>query len=252
MKGFIAIGGLRIMLLLLLGLMLASTAGCGGGGGAVRESDGAGKGKKKDPEAPTVSVVYNNGYQFSVNGKDMQILEIIFAGGAHEAYPLSKKGTCFSATRDAITEIGVMSKSGDYWYFDNMGDPIPEDERQTSGLLSGTLGLLGKILHPKPVIKVSCTGGPYTEDGTKTTSSLGSVLVSVSSSALYSQVKVATSTDQVLTYSTSATYSGTYDTQTTVTVDAVRVTLAADGSKWYFDSAGNILPLDSKWYQDLD
>ena len=45
---------------------------------------------------------------------------------------------------------------------------------------------------------------------------------------------------------------GIDDTEDTVEVEAVQVTLAADGSKWYFDAYGNPLPLDSKWYTDLD
>jgi hypothetical protein len=248
MQGFINRSA-RVMLGLLTGVVLVGAASCGGGGGVPHESDGA---RKKDAGVPTVSVVYRNGYQITVQGKDMESVAIEFTGGLTEVYMLSKQGKCFSASKDGIDQITVSSKGGDYWYFDGMGNPIEDDQRQASGLLGSTLTTVGKLLKPAPVIKVSCTGGPYTTVGTKTTSALGSVMVNVTSNTLYSGVKVATSTDQVLTYSTSATYSGSYDTQTTATVAAIQVTLATDGSKWYFDSAGNVLPADSKWYQDLD
>ena len=73
----------------------------------------------------------------------------------------------------------------------------------------------------------------------------------VTYSDLYTQVKVALVTNEVKAFD-AISFTGEYDTQSTVTVDAVKVTLAADGSKWYFDSAGNPLPMDSKWYTDLD
>jgi hypothetical protein len=265
MKSFINYSGMRSVLMLLAGLLLVGTVSCGGGGGGIHESDGAG-GKKKDPAVPSVAIVYRNGYQITVQGKDAQAVEIEFTSGLHEVYMLSKQGTCFSASRDGIDNIKVMSKGGDYWYFDSAGVLIPDfdDDRGTSGLLSGTLGLVTRILKPKPVIKVSCTGGPYDDKtasaagvgngngigNAKHASSLLNTVVNVSSNLLYTQVKVATSTNVVQTY-TDSTYSGSYDTQTTVSVDAVKVTLA-DGSKWYFDAAGNILPQDSKWYTDLD
>jgi len=256
MQGFIDIRGARKVLVLLAGLLLVGMVSCGGGGGAPHESDGAGKPAKppKEAAAPTIDIVYKNGYQITVHGKDMQSVQIEFTSGLSEVFMLSKQGTCFSATRDGIEQITVSSKGGDYWYFDSMGVPITDEERQASGLLGGTLGLVGRILKPAPVtpvIKVSCTGGPYTAVGTKTTSGLSTVLVNVTSNVTYTEVKVATTTNNVLTYNTGSTTSGTYDTQDTVTVDAVRVTVT-DGSKWYFDAAGNILPLDSKWYQDLD
>jgi hypothetical protein len=260
MQGFIN-GGMRKALMLLAGLMLAGTVSCGGGGGAIREVEGVGKGKN-NPTVPTVTVVYNDGYDFTVQGRDMHSLEITFTSGLHEVFMLGKKGTCHSSSRDGIGELKVMSKSGDYWYFDGMGNPIPEDDRQASGLLSGTLGFVGRILRPTPRIQVSCSGGPYDKTSSsngnafghaKRASGLGDVLVNISSNVTYTTVKVATSTDAVLTFDTpSSTTNGSYDTEDTVTVEAVCVTVTADGSKWYFDAAGNPLPTDSKWYQDLD
>jgi hypothetical protein len=247
----------------------------GGGGGAVRESEGAGGVKGKNiPSAPTVAVSYANGYQITVQGKNMHSVQLEFASGLNEVYQLSKQGTCFSASHETLEAIRVINKGGDYWYFDGAGLPISDEdaERRTSSLLGsvvgGTLGLVTKVVKPAPVIKVSCTGGPYdkTTSGAgnggvgngrglgngKRVSSIGDVIVNVTSTQLFSEVKVATSTDEVLTFSTEATTSGSFDTEDTVTVEAVQVTLAADGSKWYFDSAGNVLPLDSKWYTDLD
>jgi hypothetical protein len=285
MQGFISKGGLGLLLAALLGLLLVA-AGCGGGGGAVRETDGAGK--KKSPSSPTVSVNYNNGYQISVQGKDMRSVEIDFTTSATQTYMLNKQGKCSVASRDGIDSIKVTNKGGDYWYFDGAGKPRQNDDdddrdgrdgdrdgrdgdrddddddddrdgnRRGSGLLGnvlgGTLGLVGKVVRPVPVIRVSCTGGPYDRQASssKQASALGSVIVNVASNVAFSQVKVATATDAVLTYDTGSATSGSYDTEASVLVEAVQVTLAADGSKWYFDSEGNILPQDSKWYQDLD
>jgi hypothetical protein len=259
MQGFIN-DGLRVLLLIVAGVLLVGMVSCGGGGGAIRESEGVSRGKK-NPVAPNVDVVYNNGYLISVDGKDMQSVELTFSSGLHEVYMLSKKGTCFSPSRDGIAEIKVMNKGGDYWYFDNAGDPVTDDERQASGLLGTTLGLVTKVVKPVPNIRVSCTGGPYDKNASgangngkgngKRMSGLGDVVVNVTSNVTYTEVKVATSTDAVLTYDTGGTTSGSYDTQDTVTVEAVLVT-TTDGAKWYFDAAGNVLPLDSKWYQDLD
>jgi hypothetical protein len=265
MKAFIN-GGVRSVLVLLAGVLLVGTVSCGGGGGgAVREVDGQGNGKGKTPPAvPTVAVSYANGYQITVQGKNVHSVHLAFASGVNEVYMLSKQGTCFSANKSTLEVIHVLSKGGDYWYFDGAGFPITEDDgRKASGLLGnllgGTLGLVGKIVKPNPVIKVRCTGGPYDKTASgnahghsKKASGLFSTIVNVSANVAFTSVKVATSTDTVLTFSTSATTSGNYDTEASVTVDAVQVTLAADGSKWYFDAAGNVLPADSKWYTDLD
>src|SRR4029079_9530992 len=106
------------------------------------------------------------------------------------------------------------------------------DGRETSGLLSKTLGLVGNVLKPgTPVIKITLTGGPYSDGDSKTASSLSTVILGVSSPALYTQVKVATVTDTSVTFNTTA-YSGSYNTQSTDTVGGIKVTLA-DGSKLY-------------------
>jgi hypothetical protein len=341
-----------IALAVLLGLLVTVLTSCGGGGSvATRYADAYGKGK---PGAvPTVTVEFDNGYEITVVSKaQIASVDLTFATGQVESYKLNKKGQCFSTNTAPLTNVHVLSKSGDYWYFDRAGQPMPVDNGDAAdgekgasllgGVVDGTLGLVDDVLNPADAVKlVVVSASPFkakvyaegsslkgaklvfangktqpfalsgsygviysgagnelsyvqvvqgsgskwffdrsgmllpegykpritvcvlqndSELGTvklasgkknKRASALLSSIVSVTSSDLYSEVKVGLSTDAVATFETTAT-SGEYDTQSEGEVEAVRVTLAADGSKWYFDQYGNLLPLDSKWYTDLD
>jgi hypothetical protein len=115
-----------------------------------------------------------------------------------------------------VSYVRVTLKDGGKWYFDGLGAALP--------------------LGYTPRVSISYRNN--------------SVYVDYSSD-LYDTFWVHYTDGTKESWSTSA-YSGWYKPFRGKTVAAVAIRLKSDGSKWYFDNLGAMLPCDSKWYTDVD
>jgi hypothetical protein len=208
---------------------LGSLTGCGGGAG-TRQADLLPDG---DGWLPPVSVVVTHLGSWDVTlvsrGDELASATLYFNNGAAESYELS--GLLDEAHSDnpgKLSYLKAETKGGDYWYFDRSGLWLP---RGYFPKFQSTV--MGKGKTPS---------GVWVDNN----------YISVSSSDTYSEVKVGYNDGSMQAFDTSA-MGGMYELHLPgENVEAVRITLQADGSKWYFDNAGNELPLESKWYADMD
>src|SRR5688500_13754479 len=114
--------------LLLATVLIMGTLGCGGGGGA-KTTDGFGNA----PEVPTVSLTAGAGYEVSVSAQAaLALATLYFATGENESHPLEGKSDSFRSARDnPLSYLKVTGKSGDYWFFDNQGQLLPDGYQPT-------------------------------------------------------------------------------------------------------------------------
>lgn len=205
-------------------LIVTVVTGCGGS--ALTKQADAGGGYLP----VTVTVVQVAGWDVTLSSsEELQSVVLYFKDGTSASYTLSGYvETVHSNSGSEMTYLKAGTKSGDYWYFDRSGNWLPN-------------GYSPKFW--------SSLAGPG-----KSTNAvwIGGTQLQISSSDTYSEVKVGYADGSIDTYVTSAT-SGSYDLRLSPdNLEAVRITLQSDGSKWYFDAQGNTLPAGSKWYADLD
>jgi hypothetical protein len=212
-----------------IGIALITTlllTGCGGGGGLTRQVDLGGG------YVPIVATVTHlNGWDITlVSTEPLAEASLYFADGSSETYPLDGLlGTIHSDNAAQMTYLKASTKGGDYWYFDNAGHWLPH----------GYLPKFWSSLSPQG----------------RSASSIwvGGNELSIASTDQYSEVKVFFSDQTTQTFNTNEK-SGSYNLVIAAdNVEAIRITLASDGSPYYFDAAGQPLAAGgAKWYEDAD
>jgi len=218
---------IAVLAAVLTGLLSTS---CGGGAGALRQPsldpDGGGG---LPPVAVTVTHVLNTRVTL-VSTDELAGVTLYFSNGTSEEFDISGLAASVTSNSSAhMSYLKAQTRGGDYWYFDKAGLWLPN-------------GYDPKVDSSVRGKSAKGTSGVW----------VGDSYVSVTSSDVYSEVKVGFNDGTTQTFHTSAT-SGMYELHIPAeNVSAVRLTLQADGTKWYFDVDGNPLPADSKWYQDMD
>lgn len=210
-------------ILLTLSVLVFLVSGCGGGASPVRQADLGGL-------FPPVTVTVTHITDWTVTLAATQPLAevtLYFDNGDAETYPLSGLFQIVHCNNDGqMNYLKASTKGGDYWYFDNAGTWLPDGY--------------------KPKFWSSLAG-----KGASTVWVDGNELA-ITCSDTYSQVKVYYLDDSTQVFDTSEA-SGTYDLVIPgYNVAAIRITLASDGSRYYYKPDGSELPLGTKWYEDAD
>jgi hypothetical protein len=198
-------------------------AGCGGGASPVRQTDLGGL-------FPPVTVVITHLTDWTVSLVSSQQLDevtLYFDNGDSEHFDLTGLvGLVHSANPGEMTYLKTSTKGGDYWYFDRSGQWLPNGY--------------------KPKFQSSL--------GRKRASSVwvGGTELGITCSDQYSQVKVYFNDDTYQIFET-AESSGTYNLLiASENVAAIRITLSADSSLYFYGADGGPLPQGTKWYEDAD
>ena len=211
----------------ILGLMALTLTSCGGGMSPLGTSRQTDLGLLFPPVIATVTHLND----WTVSLVSTQLLDevtLYFDNGDAETYDLhGLVQAVHSSNAGDIAYLKASTKGGDYWYFDNTGLWLPHGYDPKFG---SSLG------------------------GGKTASSvwIGGTEIGITCSDTYTQVKVYFEDDSTQVFDVTES-SGTYDlTIPANNVAAIRITLEADGSRYYFKPDGTELPLGTKWYEDAD
>jgi hypothetical protein len=214
-----------------LGITLIASTGCGG---SLQQqyTDAYGAGHQ-GASTPSVEVIQSGSTDVAVNGAiELASATVVFSSGETQTFAVDgTRAQLHCDTTAHLSYTKVQGKNGDYWFFDGEGTYLPDGY--------------------KPSFSVSAESEITGDKGVSGLSLVSTTLIIVSSDTMC-QVKVAFHDDTVQSFYTNSIAESLSLAQSKPNVDAIMVKVLADGSKWYFDRNGLTLPLDSKWYTDLD
>jgi hypothetical protein len=209
--------------LVILAIAAAILTSCGGSASPARQADLGGL----FPPL-TVTVTHPGDWTVSLaSSEPLAEVTLYFDNGDAESYAVSGLAQLVRSDNDGVLSyLRASTKGGDYWYFDSAGLWLPHGYRPKFG---SSLG--------------SRSASTVWVDGRQ---------LAITCSDAYSQVKVYYNDDSSQVFNTDES-TGMYNLAiSSDNLAAVRITLAGDGSRYYYGPDGGELPAGTKWYEDAD